>query len=128
MLVDVQVWKHTIGNRTTTRVALGIEVDLKVLAETRRIVVPQRLGITKRLEQRIGFENDVLDVIHSIATTRDIRNVLHHQLGSLGFTSTGLTTTHKRQIITITITTITTMMRWVNKWCSRTLHISGERT
>jgi len=61
--------------------------------ETRRIVVADGLGVTERLEQRIGLEDDVLDAHDLGIVARHGCNVLHHALGGLGLAGATLTTT-----------------------------------
>jgi hypothetical protein len=68
--------------------------------KTRRVVVANGLGITKRLKQWVGLENDVLDTQHLGIVTTDGCNVLHHTLGSLCFTSATFTTTrHDKTVV-----------------------------
>ena len=53
--------KLTSGDLATSRLALEIELNVHVLAEPRRIVVPVGLGVTKRLHQRVGLQKPLLD-------------------------------------------------------------------
>jgi hypothetical protein len=50
--------------------ALSIEVDLKVFAKSRRVVVSQGLCVSKRLKQRICSQHHVLDLLNrGVAST-----------------------------------------------------------
>lgn len=55
LIFKAHLLQQVVGDTTTARLAESIEVDFKVLAETRRVVVAQGLGVTEGLQQRIGL-------------------------------------------------------------------------
>ena len=66
-----------------------IEGDLSELAETRRVVVTDRLSVTERLENRGRLEDLLLDLAGRQRIT-DVSQILKDELGRLGLTSTRL--------------------------------------
>ena len=52
--------------------------------KARGVVVPHRLGVSKRLQQRIRVQYDVLHARDILSATTYCSDVLHDQLGSLG--------------------------------------------
>ena len=65
---------------------------LQVLAEARRIVISQGFGVTEGLEQGVGGQHHVLDLLNLAALAAgDVGDVLHYPLGSLGLAGTGFT-------------------------------------
>lgn len=59
------------------------------LSETRRIFIPQRLGVSKSLEQRVTVQNDPLDILDDIAAlSTGGRDISHDQLGRFRLSGT----------------------------------------
>lgn len=56
---------------------------LSLRTETGRVVVADRLGVSKSLEERVGLQDDVLDFLDLRARPGDCGNVLHDQFGRL---------------------------------------------
>ena len=93
---DTRLFKQELRNLATVRDTAAAKLDLKVLAlqkgigvnickrsspyETRRVVVAHGLGVTKGLEERVGLEDDVLDIVKVRGLGRDGRNVRHDVL------------------------------------------------
>jgi hypothetical protein len=59
----------TSHERTQTHLVAAVEVQLDELSETRRIVVARCLGVSERLEQRVGGKNALLEVSDVTTTT-----------------------------------------------------------
>lgn len=78
---DSRLLKEIVVDVGSYRLSLRIEMNLEVLSEPRGIVVPQCLCVSERLEQWIGGQHHVLDLLdRGVGPTRDIRNVLHQSL------------------------------------------------
>ena len=56
------------------------------------VVVPQCLCVPKGLQQWVGLEDDVLDVLHMLAATRHLGQVVHDELGRHSLTGSRLST------------------------------------
>eukprot|EP00968_Pinguiococcus_pyrenoidosus_P012259 scaffold1070_cov245-Pinguiococcus_pyrenoidosus.AAC.13 len=74
--------------------AAGVEEQLDVLAETRRVGVPGGAGVAEGLEDRVGLEDAVghgadLEVGGALGVADD-RQVPHDELGGLGLARAGL--------------------------------------
>lgn len=81
--------EQVVGDVRTHRLTLGVEFQLQVLSESRRVVVAQGLCVTKRLEQRVGGQNHVLGLLNGgITATGYTGNVLHDPLGSFRLSGT----------------------------------------
>jgi hypothetical protein len=46
------------------RLSLAVEVDLEIFSESRGVVVPQRLRVSKGLEQRVRGQHHVLGLLN----------------------------------------------------------------
>ena len=53
---DTRFFKQVIVYVTTNRIAFKVKVNVHVFAETRRIVVPVRLGVAKCFQNRIRLQ------------------------------------------------------------------------
>mmetsp|Transcript_20920 Transcript_20920/g.50792 ORF Transcript_20920/g.50792 Transcript_20920/m.50792 type:complete len:315 (+) Transcript_20920:1479-2423(+) len=62
---------------------LLVKVDVDVLAESRRVVISQRLGVAKRLEDWVALQHPSLRVGRHGRVVRDGGEVLHHELCAL---------------------------------------------
>ena len=49
--------------------------------EAAGVVVAHCLGVSEGLQQRVGLEDDVLDVLDSLPASGDAGDVLHDELG-----------------------------------------------
>mmetsp|Transcript_24972 Transcript_24972/g.59366 ORF Transcript_24972/g.59366 Transcript_24972/m.59366 type:complete len:242 (+) Transcript_24972:690-1415(+) len=68
-----------------------VEEDAVVLAKARRVVVPHRNRVAKRLQDGLRLQNPMLDACGcGIAGARDEAQVLHHNLRRLRLPSTAL--------------------------------------
>lgn len=85
-------FKEIVVDVGANGLTLRIELYLQVLSEARRVVVAQRFGISKRLQQRICCKNHVFNLLDGgVGTTRDVRNILHYALCSLCLAGARLT-------------------------------------
>jgi hypothetical protein len=67
------------------RLALRVELNLQVLPKPRRIIIPQRLRVSKGLEQWIRRQDHVLDLLDGgVGAAGDIGDVLHYPLCGFG--------------------------------------------
>ena len=85
------LFQQVVGNLGAHRRALRIKHDFEVLAVPRAIVVAERLRASKALEQGIGRQHHVFDVVDastSRAVSTDSSDVLHNPLSRLRLTST----------------------------------------
>ena len=84
-------FQQVVGNLGAHRRALRIKHDFEVLAVPRAIVVAERLCASKALEQGIGRQHHVFDVVDasaSRAVSTDSSDVLHNPLSRLRLAST----------------------------------------
>lgn len=106
---DSRLFQQEIHDLGANNLAVVIELDLDELAEATRVVIAQRLGITKGLEKRVGLEHALFQLAkrsrlvvgrvgvlvvaeHRLAVAGRTRKVLHDDLGGFGLTGTTLTT------------------------------------
>ena len=54
------LFKQVVVDVSADRVALEVEVDVHVLAEATRVVVAVRLRVTKRFQDAVRLQQDVL--------------------------------------------------------------------
>mmetsp|Transcript_36120 Transcript_36120/g.108466 ORF Transcript_36120/g.108466 Transcript_36120/m.108466 type:complete len:285 (+) Transcript_36120:2148-3002(+) len=79
----------------------ALEDDFNVLAEAGRVVVEPRLGVAKRLEQRLRLEDLLLEPGGVPgAAVGEGEQVVHKELGRLGLARTGLAR-HDANLITV---------------------------
>ena len=57
---DPRLLQQVVGDVAADRVVLKVEVDIHVLAEAGRVVVPVRLGVAERLQNRVGLNQHAL--------------------------------------------------------------------
>lgn len=62
LLIDhPRLLQQVIGHVSAYGVAFEVEIDIHVLSEARRVIVPVRLGIAERFQYRVRLNEDVLD-------------------------------------------------------------------
>lgn len=84
----------TTMTRGKPDLVVPVEVKLDELPETGRVVVSGGLGITKRLEERVGSENTGLEVGDVTTTTVRVGEVSEQVLGRLGLPCARLARAH----------------------------------
>jgi hypothetical protein len=89
---DTRLFKQVALHTGTSNRALVVELEADELAETRRVIVSNSLGITKGFEHRIQFEQLLLQLTLTMSTTGNGHNVLNDLFGVFSLTSTRLAT------------------------------------
>ena len=87
---DTDLFEEVVADVAANRVARVIELDLKVLAESRRVVVAKRLGVAKGLQQRVRLEDLLLDLDDASRLAAHGRHVLHDLFGGLRLSGAAL--------------------------------------
>src|SRR3989338_3856617 len=89
------LFQQVVADLSAARFAIAVEVDLKVLAKARAVVVAQRLRVTERLEQRVGLKDNVLHVLDAafdlVAAAGHLGDKLHDELRRLRLAGSRLT-------------------------------------
>ena len=92
---DTRLLQQVVDGRRTTDAVVLVKVHRDQLAETRRVVVTQRLGVTERLENRVREQDVLLD---TRGRTGDLGKEHQALLGCFGLSCTRLSTTHTHKI------------------------------
>lgn len=102
----------------TTYLPVSVEVEFHKFTETRRVVVPRCLGVTKRLHHGVGRENTLLQISHITTTTVRVREVPKQVLGRLGLTGPRLAGTQDAlRLVVVTHVTVRLVTNGVNvRW------------
>ena len=87
---DAGLLQEVLLNKGSLDDTVLVEVHINVLSETRRVVVSGGLGVTERLEQRVGSKNTGLEVGDGATATVRVRQVTEDVLGRLGLSGTRL--------------------------------------
>jgi len=62
---------------SANRISLEVEVDVHVLTEATRVIVSVRFGVTKRFQDAVRLQENVLDTAQHEAKITDPRWFLH---------------------------------------------------
>ena len=65
LLHDTNLFKKVVADFSAHWVSTEAELDLKVLSKAARVVISERLGVSKGLQQRVRFQNLLLDLEQS---------------------------------------------------------------
>ena len=84
-------WAGRIRNGKTSNVKTPGTTDLNELSETRRVAVAGRLGVTEAFKNRVGVENDLLELLDArIGVLAEASEEAHDVLAGLGLAGTRL--------------------------------------
>ena len=67
----------------------GENDSCRITHESGRVVVSDGLGVSERLEERVGLEDDVLDLLGRGAAAGHLGEVVHDELGRDGLAGAG---------------------------------------
>jgi len=59
-LHHTRLLQQILDGHTSNNLPLRVKLNLQVFTEARRVVVPDRLGVSERLENRAGAEQQLL--------------------------------------------------------------------
>lgn len=60
----------------------AIKINNRLTYKSTTIVIPNSLGVTKRLKQWIGFQDNILNSLYTIPAAADPRYIGHYVLSS----------------------------------------------
>lgn len=84
---DARLLEEVVLDDAAADAELVVEANLHELAEPRTVVVADRLGVSKRLQDRVGLEDLLLHPRGHVAG--DAAQVLQHELGRLRLSRPG---------------------------------------
>lgn len=86
-----RLFEEVVVDVRSNGLTLSVEVDFEVLSESRGVVVPQCLCVSKRLKQRVRGQHHVHHLLDlRVLPARHVGNVLHEALRGLGLSCAGL--------------------------------------